>query len=149
MPAPPELGHRAGGVGVAEVFRQMKTEDQPQTDGHVAVAGKVKVDLQGVAEPGQPQGPGAGGVGRGIDGRHQGGQTVGQKNLLREAAHKAPCAGEGAVPAVLTEEELVCHLPVTHNGTLHQLGEKADIEQKAEKAPLRGGVTALYVDHIA
>ena len=39
-----------GQVGVVKVLQKVKAEHPPQTDGHVAVAGEVKIDLQGIGQ---------------------------------------------------------------------------------------------------
>ena len=50
MPAPPELDDAIRLVGRVEVDGQRDAEQQRETDCHVGVAGKVEVDLEGVAE---------------------------------------------------------------------------------------------------
>ena len=45
MPPPPIFADRAGKIGVVEVFRQGNAEEFPDADGHIAVAGEVKIQL--------------------------------------------------------------------------------------------------------
>ena len=45
MPPPPIFADRAGKVGVVEVFRQGDAEKLTDADGHLAVAGEVKIQL--------------------------------------------------------------------------------------------------------
>ncbi len=54
MPAAPEIDDAARLVGRVEVERQLHAEEQRQPDRHVAIAGKVKVDLECVAERPDP-----------------------------------------------------------------------------------------------
>ena len=56
VPAPPEVLHGAGDVGIVEVLDELEAQHPPQPDGHVRVAREIEVDLQRVgdrAEPGQ------------------------------------------------------------------------------------------------
>ena len=46
VPAPPEFRHAGGDVWVVEVFLELETYHPPEADGHVGIAGEVKVDLQ-------------------------------------------------------------------------------------------------------
>ena len=50
VPAAPELLHRVGDVGPAEVLREAEAEHPAEADRHVGVAGEVEVDLQRVAD---------------------------------------------------------------------------------------------------
>ena len=47
VPAPPELGDRAGDVGEVEVHRQLVTEEPSQPHGDQRIAGKVCKNLEG------------------------------------------------------------------------------------------------------
>ena len=50
MPPSPELGNALGKVGVVKVFQEMEAKDSAQTDGHIAVAGEIKVELEGKSD---------------------------------------------------------------------------------------------------
>ena len=50
VPAPPEFRHAGGDVWVVEVFLELETYHPPEADGHVGIAGEVKVDLQREAQ---------------------------------------------------------------------------------------------------
>lgn len=54
VPPAPELAERAGDVGIIEVDAQLKAEKSPKADGHVRVAGKVKIDLQAIGKRSAP-----------------------------------------------------------------------------------------------
>jgi len=54
MPAPPELGDRAGDIRIVKVFGEMEAEHLPHADGHVGVTGEVEVDLEGEGADTEP-----------------------------------------------------------------------------------------------
>lgn len=54
VPAPPEVHDARGFVGGVEVFRQAQAQHKAQTQGHIRIAGKVKIELKGIAERAQP-----------------------------------------------------------------------------------------------
>src|SRR6516162_5125733 len=49
MPALPEFAYRLGDVRENEVFEEAKSEHQSQANGHIGVAGEIKINLQRVA----------------------------------------------------------------------------------------------------
>ena len=55
VPAPPEILHRRGAIGIIEILGETKTEDARQTYRHVRIAGEVEIDLQSVAEGTEPR----------------------------------------------------------------------------------------------
>ena len=91
MPAPPELGDRAGRVGIVEVLEEIDAEELGQPDGHVRISREIEVDLQRVAgdpQPGQAEvqlaaGQGKDGIGRDRDG-------VGHEHLLGQPDDEPP-----------------------------------------------------------
>lgn len=89
VPAAPELRSRLGNIRIVEVFRQAEAENPPQANGHIRIAGEIKVELESVgdaAQPGQGHGqPVSGGKGR-VGNDTQG---VGQQHLLGKAEAKA------------------------------------------------------------
>ena len=54
VPPAPELRHRRGQIRIVKVFIETEAEDPPQTDGHVRIAGEVKVDLEAEGEKAHP-----------------------------------------------------------------------------------------------
>ena len=54
MPTPPEFRDAAGQIGVPKVLREPEAENPAKADGHVAVAGKIIVNLQGERNRAQP-----------------------------------------------------------------------------------------------
>ena len=55
MPAPPEFGDGAGDIRVVEILLKPETENSAESDCHIAVAGKVKIELQGKAHGVEPE----------------------------------------------------------------------------------------------
>ena len=56
MPAPPEIGHRDGGQGIAKILMIRKSKHVSHANRHVAVGAKVKIKLQSEAECAKPCG---------------------------------------------------------------------------------------------
>ena len=54
VPTSPKLGDGTRGVRIIKVFGELEAHDAAQTYGHVAVAGKVKVDLESVSQGHKP-----------------------------------------------------------------------------------------------
>ena len=54
MPTPPEFRDAAGQIGVPKVLREPEAENPAKADGHVAIAGKIIVNLQGERNRAQP-----------------------------------------------------------------------------------------------
>ena len=55
MPAAPEILNGFGDIRVAEIFGKIKAENSPETDRHIGIAGKIKVDLQSIGENTDPR----------------------------------------------------------------------------------------------
>src|SRR4051812_16792159 len=57
MPSPPEVGDARGDVRMLKVLEEVESKQFSEPDGHVGVAGEVKIDLHRVAaepKPGEP-----------------------------------------------------------------------------------------------
>ncbi len=46
MPPPPKFRNAKGTIRITEIFREPKTKQLSQSDRHIAVTGKIKIDLQ-------------------------------------------------------------------------------------------------------
>ena len=86
MPPLPELRHGGAAVGGVKVHRQADTEEPGHACGDVAVAGEVKVQLEGVAQDHQPGRRGAQLPQMGPAVVHHGAEGVRQQHLLDGAA---------------------------------------------------------------
>ena len=60
MPAAPEAGEAFGAIGTAEVFGENETKRLAKADGHIGIAGEVKIDLERESEKPHPGTQGAG-----------------------------------------------------------------------------------------
>ena len=150
VPAAPELGGRAGQVGVVEVVQKFEAQHTAQTDGHVGVAREVEVQLEGEGQNAQP-------CAQGGQFSHGGGQIdipeltdgVGQKHLLCAAHHKALGARGKLVGGVVTVFQLLVQILVLQDGAGDQLGEQGDEGAEGDDVALGAGVTAVDVDGVA
>ena len=148
VPATPEVLNVGGLVGRVEVLRQVNVEEERAADGHVAVSGKVEVQLQGVgdaAQQGLGEGQGFGHVEAVVD---DGREVVGNERLLGEtdAQHDQTVIDVFPVDAmVLGGKELGHHLPVMHDRPGDQLRKKADETAVADEA-FPGAVKFFQID---
>ena len=74
MPAAPEILDTHSGIRVSEVFFKHKAKHPAQTDGHIAVAAEIKINLEHVAYRTQPGGIDGQGIPRqpeGVIGHHR------------------------------------------------------------------------------
>ena len=54
MPPPPEFRHAFGYVRIVEILKKMEAEHTTKTDGHIGVAGKIEIDLEGEEQNAYP-----------------------------------------------------------------------------------------------
>ena len=90
MPPPPELGKALGDIGEVEVLGEVKAHHLAQADGHLGIAGKVKVNLEGIgrrSHPGQGRGDTAKAQGFGNLGPQRA-DVVGNQHLFPQAHDK-------------------------------------------------------------
>ena len=132
MPASPKIAHAGRFVGRVEVEGQLHIEHPGQTNGHVRVARKIKVELQGVGHCCEPS-FGCGGQGTEVyrfeDGIGIGADAIGQHHLFEQAHRKngQPCGHMGMVPTVDGRVgKLRHHLPVVQHGACDQVREIRD-----------------------
>ena len=57
MPTPPEIGNVEGPIRGVEVHREADTEQQSRSDGNVAVAGKIVIELKRIGVDGNQDVP--------------------------------------------------------------------------------------------
>ncbi len=98
VPPLPELRHRGAAVGGVEVHRQADAEEPGHTGGDVAVAGEIKVQLEGIAQDHQPGRRGAQLPQAGPAVVHHGAEGIRQQHLLDGAAADGVDAGRGIRP---------------------------------------------------
>ena len=147
MPAPPELGDAAGNVGIVEVFRKVKAKQLPQADGHIAVAGKIEVNMQHIGRGIEPEKQ-DGLILRGAENFAELAKSVGQKHLFPQTQHKAPYAQSRFFQAVLPGGELLRDLGIPDDGSGDQLGEEGNVGRKVDKVS-PGGDAPVYIHGVA
>ena len=130
MPAAPELLDGGRGVRIIEVFAEMEAEHASETDGHIAVAGKIEVDLQRVANGARQSCQHADLSGRqrehGI--RHLT-ERVRQQQLFAQTADKPANAECGLLRCGATAVDLLLDVMVFDDRPGDQLREKRDVQQ--------------------
>ena len=148
VPLAPEVADGGRRIGEEKVLPDGKAEHPSHADGHVAVTGEVKINLQRVADSAQP---GEAGIhGRGAEDRvdHDRG-GVGQQKLLAEADDEAPDPGRGLRVGAAAFVDLRRDIAPADDGSGNQLREEGDIEQKLQKTPAVILRTAIDVNGIA
>ena len=148
MPSPPEFRDAAGAVGIAEVFRKVKAEDEAETDCHIAVAGKIVIDLQrerGRAQPGIQHRL----LLRGAEAGHQLAKQIGKQDLLCQPQHEAPRPGRRVRKHVGTAAQLRRDIGIADDRSGDELREHGDIRCQIDQVPLCRDRPAVHVDGIA
>ena len=150
MPPPPEIRNGFGHVGVAEVVREVEPQHPAHPLGHIRVAGKVEINLEGEGEDAEPGRGGRDGARRRhfLHPRPQHADIVGEQHLFGKALGEEERAlpdffqGDGAV------FQLRRHIVVADDGPRHQLREHADVGGVVDIAFLHFGVAAVKVDGV-
>ena len=137
MPASPEVGDGACPKRRDEVHRQLEAEHARGAAGHVGIAGEVAVDLEGVAQGGEPEG-------RAVEtGRIREDQVhaadrdeIREQVLLSQAPEEEPGAALESVEAKHRQRlELRYELRRPHDGARHELREEGDEREVAQRVP--------------
>ena len=148
MPTPPELGGAAGDVGIVEIFGKVKAKDLSQADRHIAVAGKIEIDVQHIG----------GGVHpaiqhRGLSGgfihRNELIQHIGDEHLFGKSQHKALRTGGNHIGGGAALLKLRLDIGIADNGPCNKLREHGDVSAEVDQIALGGNGTAVDVHHIA
>lgn len=151
VPAPPELGNRGRLVGAVEVFGKLESEQEGDADGHVGVARKVAVYLEGVTIDGKEVLESAVEVGLVEDALNEvDGDIVADDGFLEEScddvedSHAEHGVGyyEGAT---YLGDEVAC----TDDGACHELWEEADVEGIVEQAVEGLDVASIDINGVA
>ena len=147
MPAAPEIIDGAGNVGVVEVLQEMEAKHAPQADGHVRIAGKIKVDLQRVGSHPQP-GRGGGKVAQGEDVIRDQAHIVRQQHLLPKAEDEARHPLHHVPAALPAPVDLPRHRLIAHDGAGDQLGKEGYVEPEIQHVMLHGGPAPVDIQHV-
>ena len=154
MPAAPIFADGAGQVGIVEVFGQLQPKEAADANGHIAVAGKVKIQLHHVGQvPQHQRRSGQGGSGhRGHAGIDQG-QLVSDQSFLRKTQHQPFDAVAEAIQADLPfcrlGVEIRQLLVISHNGARGAVPEKREEYKKAERAARGLHLAVCHIRQIA
>ena len=150
MPAPPKIRGILRQIRHIEISAQVKVPDRGDADGHIGIAGKVAVDLQGVAN--HRHGDAQAIVGRrGSEYRvHRHADAVGQDHLLGQAGDKP---GHTQINIVLSDPvepiQLGQKVVGLDNGAGGDLRKEGDVSRQLYKVPLRGYRALLHIQQVA
>ena len=146
MPPPPELRNAGGDIGIVEVFREPEAQKRAQTDGHITVAGKIEIDVQGVAqgiEPGKEHAAILGSPPCGADFP----QKVGKQYFLSQAHQESGHALLKVSPPALFQ--LLRHIRIPDNRAGNELREHGHVAGKVNGIFLHLGLSPVHVHRIA
>ena len=148
VPPPPELRDAGGDVGIVEVFYKMEPEDTAQTDGHVAVTGKVEIEMKNVSRRVKPDEQ-DGDVRGAFVGGDQFVEDIGQQHLFGKAEDEAAGAVGSIGQRVGAMLQLGSDVRVPDDGPGDELGEHGHIRGKVNEIPLGSHIAPVYVDDVA
>ena len=147
MPAPPEFRDALRDVRIIEVLQKLKAEHPPETDGHIRVAGKIKVELERKGERAEPRSGKAQLRSSGIDIPERA-DVVGEQYLLPETNGKPLHAGGKLFGAETPRAKLGGHVLIPDDRPGDQLWEERDKCAEADKVFLFLRVASVNVDRI-
>ena len=148
VPPPPELSDGTGLIGIVEVLQEVEPEEMPQADGHVRVAGEVKIDLERVRDGADPRRDRCG-VRHGGDVLPDGAHLVGDEHLLAQTDHQPLQTLAGLAHRLPPVLQVVGHRLVLHDRPRDQLGEQRYIRAEVHDVPLGRYQPPVHVDGIA
>ena len=147
MPAPPKFGDAAGDIGIIEVFGKGEAENFPQADGHIAVTGKIEIDVQHIGRGVHPavQHRGLGGS---LIHRDKLIKHIGDEDLFTQAQHKAlrACGDHGRGGAAFLK--LGFDIGIADDGPRDELREHGDIGAEVDEIALGGHGAPVDIHHI-
>ena len=149
MPAPPEFGGTAGNVRIVKGLHIMKAEQSCETDGHIRVAGKVEIDLDGIHQNAEPC-AGSGQTGQipiQIAGSKIAGD-VGDQHLFAQTDAEPGDPGGKILFVRRSLFDLGGHIGVSDDGSRHQLRIQGNVHKELAVAFLGLRLTAVYVDDV-
>ena len=147
VPPPPELRHGGGGIGVVEVFREVKAQHLPHADGHVGIAGEVEIDLERVRDGADPRRDRCG-VRHGGDVLPDGPHLVGDEHLLAQTDHQPLQTLAGLAHRLPPVLQVVGHCLVLHDRPRDQLGEHDHIGTKVDDVALGLHIPAVDINGV-
>ena len=148
MPAAPKFCHGFGHIGVIKVFNEVKAKNLTQTDGHIRIAGEIKVDVQHKANGVHPVEHHRG-FGRFPENREHQCNVVCNDDFLAQADQEAAHTQISLFQCMGTALQLPCHVNVAHNRTGNQLRKQRNVSTKSNRVLLCGHIVAVHINGIA
>ena len=148
MPPPPELRDASRKVGVVEILHKMEPQHPPQADGHVGIAGKVEVNVQGKGHGVHPVKQ-DGFFAALAEQLNQQGKIIRKDNLFPQPHQKPPQTHRRVFPAVLPVLQLPGDVCIADDGPRNQLGKQGDIRAEVDEVLLCRDAAAIDVDGVA
>ena len=149
MPSLPKFGNRLGNIGIIKVFQKTETKHPPQTDSHVRVTGKVKIQLNGISDNSQP------GITEtkrfrllGKNTVNHDGQRIGDQNLFGQTDDKTLQTDNNVGKGNRTLVNLFADVVILDNRSRHQLRKQYDIQSQLVNVFLRLNLAAVNVYQI-
>ena len=149
MPPLPEFADVQALVGRIEVDRDFDVEHQAHARRHVAVAGKIEIELEGVADGDEPRLRRVERLRAGEARFHRDGERIRDDDLFHQAACKGVQAGRKVVKiemAVLRVRKLRHDFAVQHDRPGDQLGEEGDEQRIIQNIVARNGALVAVDD---
>ena len=126
----------------------MEPEDAAQTDSHIAVAGKVEIEVQHIGRRVQPDEQHGSLCAAFISG-DQLVEDIGQQHLFGKAENEAASAVGGIGQRVVAVLQLGGNVGVPDDGPGDELREHGHIGGKVDKVPLGGHIAPVHVNDVA
>ena len=122
MPTPPKFLHAFGNIGVIEVFCKMEAKYLSQSDCHIGITGKIKVNVQHKSNCIHPvkQHRGRFCLTKQL---YQQSKLVGNQNFLSQANQEPSNTQRSFLPTMGTAIQLPCHIDISDNRACNQLGK--------------------------
>lgn len=150
MPPAPEVGHRYRGIGVIEILLVFKPHHESHADGHVRIAGEVKINLQRIRQHSDPR---AGGTEHGnLRGKQavaQGRAGVRNDDLFRQPHNKSIQPAINAVRRFHPVRQLLFNVRIADDGAGDELRKRAQINRHDKNVLLRRHLVPVDIDNVA
>ena len=149
MPAPPKIRNARCNIGIIEVFGKVKAEHSPQPDRHIRIAGKIKIEVQGVKNDLPPSAERA----RGERKRRPKiempcGKRIAEQHLFAKPHAKTFHSGGKIRKFFASPLNFGCNFAVAHDRPGNELWEKRNIGAETCVIALQFGVSAVKVYRI-
>ena len=148
MPSSPEFRDTSRNIRIIKVFRKPEAENAPESDCHIAVTGKVKIDLKRTGDRIKPEEQNRF-FSRIFERGHQLGKDIRNQNLLGKTDREPSYAVSGVFHAVRSVFKLRGNIRIAYNGSGDKLREHGNIQSEINIVSLRRHVSPVYIDRIA